>query len=301
MVATFRSDELHRRHPLTAWLAETERQPRVERIDVERFERDELVELLTGIAGCATGHGPRRLDRPAVRRERVLRRGARRGRRGSRDGSRERLPETLRGVLAGPPVGRIGGRRQAGRSRRGGRPAGRTRAPCRGLRDVRPRPRPGAPQRDRRSTPVRRSGRVRRTLPIPACAGRGGRLRRAPPVRAPGAARRIRARHRAATGGGGGRRRHTARRDRPSLAGGAGPGPRSQCRDRRRRRLARGVRLRRCRPAVRACDRAVGPRSRHRPTDRPRPRGPVRRGERHCDPGRRRVARRRPRPDARSN
>ncbi|HLO35145.1 MAG TPA: ATP-binding protein, partial [Candidatus Deferrimicrobium sp.] len=36
IVGTFRSDELHRRHPLTAWLAEAERQPRVDRLDLHR-------------------------------------------------------------------------------------------------------------------------------------------------------------------------------------------------------------------------------------------------------------------------
>src|SRR5690349_10706823 len=51
IVGTFRTDELHRRHPLTAWLAETERLPDVERIDLARFDRTELVALLTGIAG----------------------------------------------------------------------------------------------------------------------------------------------------------------------------------------------------------------------------------------------------------
>ena len=81
MIATFRSDELHRRHPLTAWLAETERQPRVERVNVERFDRDELVELLTGIAGAPPDHGARRLHRAAFRRKRILRRGTRGGRR----------------------------------------------------------------------------------------------------------------------------------------------------------------------------------------------------------------------------
>ena len=52
IVGTFRSDELHRRHPLTAWLAEAERQPRVDRLDLERFERRELTDLLTGIIGA---------------------------------------------------------------------------------------------------------------------------------------------------------------------------------------------------------------------------------------------------------
>jgi ATP/maltotriose-dependent transcriptional regulator MalT len=51
LVATFRADELHRRHPLVAWLAEVERLPAVERIDLPRFDRPELAELLGGILG----------------------------------------------------------------------------------------------------------------------------------------------------------------------------------------------------------------------------------------------------------
>ena len=66
IVGTFRTDELHRRHPLTAWLAEAERQPRVERIDLVRFERDELVELLTAITGAAADLHARRVGRPAA-------------------------------------------------------------------------------------------------------------------------------------------------------------------------------------------------------------------------------------------
>ena len=49
LVATYRSDELHRRHPLRPVLAELERLPSVERIAVERFNRDEVAEQLTGI------------------------------------------------------------------------------------------------------------------------------------------------------------------------------------------------------------------------------------------------------------
>ena len=98
VVATFRTDELHRRHPLTPWLAEAERQPRVERVDVGRFERPELVELLTGI----TGEGPspslvdsiaRRSDGNAFFAEELV---AAFDATGAR---RERLPETLRDVL----------------------------------------------------------------------------------------------------------------------------------------------------------------------------------------------------------
>ena len=52
LVASFRADELHRRHPLVAWLAEAERLPRVERIDLRRFDRAELAQLLSGILGA---------------------------------------------------------------------------------------------------------------------------------------------------------------------------------------------------------------------------------------------------------
>jgi DNA-binding CsgD family transcriptional regulator/tetratricopeptide (TPR) repeat protein len=98
LVGTFRTDELHRRHPLTAWLAEAERQPRVERIDVGRFERSELVELLTAIAGTPPGTAlvdsiARRSDGNAFFAEELVAAVDQTGQR------RERLPETLRGVL----------------------------------------------------------------------------------------------------------------------------------------------------------------------------------------------------------
>ena len=51
LLATYRSDELHRRHPLRPVLAELERAPRVERIALERFSRHEVTEQLTGILG----------------------------------------------------------------------------------------------------------------------------------------------------------------------------------------------------------------------------------------------------------
>ena len=98
IVATFRTDELHRRHPLTAWLAEAERQHRVERIDLARFERDELAELLTAITGAPptptlVASIARRSDGNAFFAEELVAaaNGAGHG--------RERLPETLRGVL----------------------------------------------------------------------------------------------------------------------------------------------------------------------------------------------------------
>jgi DNA-binding CsgD family transcriptional regulator/tetratricopeptide (TPR) repeat protein len=98
VVGTFRTDELHRRHPLTSWLAEAERQPRVERVDLARFGRDELIELLTGIAGTPPAPAlvdsiDRRSDGNAFFAEELV------AALGDADDRRERLPETLRGVL----------------------------------------------------------------------------------------------------------------------------------------------------------------------------------------------------------
>ena len=42
LVGTYRTDELHRRHPLRAWLSEMERVPRVERFELARFGRAEI-------------------------------------------------------------------------------------------------------------------------------------------------------------------------------------------------------------------------------------------------------------------
>ena len=49
LLVTYRSDELHRRHPLRPVLAELERVPGVQRIAVERFSRDEVAAQLAGI------------------------------------------------------------------------------------------------------------------------------------------------------------------------------------------------------------------------------------------------------------
>ena len=101
VVATFRTDELHRRHPLTAWLAEADRQPRVERSDLARFRHDDLVELLGQLTGV--GSEPfaptlidsvaRRSDGNAFFAEELVASIDETG------GWGDRLPETLRGVL----------------------------------------------------------------------------------------------------------------------------------------------------------------------------------------------------------
>jgi ATP/maltotriose-dependent transcriptional regulator MalT len=61
LLATYRSDELHRRHPLRPVLAELERLPSVERIAVERFDRGEVAEQLAGILDAPPD--PRLADR----------------------------------------------------------------------------------------------------------------------------------------------------------------------------------------------------------------------------------------------
>jgi DNA-binding CsgD family transcriptional regulator/tetratricopeptide (TPR) repeat protein len=98
IVGTFRADELHRRHPMTAWLAEAERQLRVERIDLARFGRADLVEMLSAIAGAPPAPAlvesiARRSDGNAFFAEELAAAADEAGQR------RVRLPETLRGVL----------------------------------------------------------------------------------------------------------------------------------------------------------------------------------------------------------
>jgi DNA-binding CsgD family transcriptional regulator/tetratricopeptide (TPR) repeat protein len=51
IVGTYRSDELHRKHPLRPFLAELDRLERVQRIELQPFSRLELVAQLTGILG----------------------------------------------------------------------------------------------------------------------------------------------------------------------------------------------------------------------------------------------------------
>jgi DNA-binding NarL/FixJ family response regulator len=50
-VASYRSDELHRRHPLRPLLADLERHEGVETIEIGGFEADDLTEQLAGITG----------------------------------------------------------------------------------------------------------------------------------------------------------------------------------------------------------------------------------------------------------
>jgi DNA-binding CsgD family transcriptional regulator/tetratricopeptide (TPR) repeat protein len=50
-ICTYRSDELHRGHPLRAFLAELDRRRTIERIELDRFTRAELAQLIEEIAG----------------------------------------------------------------------------------------------------------------------------------------------------------------------------------------------------------------------------------------------------------
>jgi ATP/maltotriose-dependent transcriptional regulator MalT len=51
IIASYRSDEVHRRHPLRPFLAELDRVRAVRRLDVPRLSQDEVGEQLTGIFG----------------------------------------------------------------------------------------------------------------------------------------------------------------------------------------------------------------------------------------------------------
>src|SRR5262249_29915286 len=52
VLGTYRSDDLNRRHPLRTALAELDRAGVAERIDLERFDRDELRDLVAAILGA---------------------------------------------------------------------------------------------------------------------------------------------------------------------------------------------------------------------------------------------------------
>jgi predicted ATPase len=51
VLLTYRSDELHRLHPLRGLLGELTRNRRVRRLELRRFSRDELAEQLAGLVG----------------------------------------------------------------------------------------------------------------------------------------------------------------------------------------------------------------------------------------------------------
>jgi ATP/maltotriose-dependent transcriptional regulator MalT len=95
LIGTYRSDELHRRHPLRPLLAELERAERVHRVALIRFSRDELRQQLHGILGAEPDAALldrlwRRSEGNALFAEELLAAGS--------DGAGE-LPESLRDAL----------------------------------------------------------------------------------------------------------------------------------------------------------------------------------------------------------
>jgi DNA-binding CsgD family transcriptional regulator len=67
LVASYRSDDLHRRHPLRPWLTELVRMTSVERIELYPFDRDELTLYLESLVGGRVD--PEAVDRILVRSE----------------------------------------------------------------------------------------------------------------------------------------------------------------------------------------------------------------------------------------
>ena len=135
LVLTYRSDELHRRHPLLPFLAEIDRAGSVDRLELTPFDRTDMAEQLRAIAGhdvdtalIESIHA--RSGGNAFFAEELLV--------AAGEDGRSELPSTLRDVLLarvadlaeadpGVPAGRLGGR-AAGRP---GAP-GRRRGPGRG-------------------------------------------------------------------------------------------------------------------------------------------------------------------------
>jgi len=67
IVASYRSDDVHRRHPLRPLLADLARRPDIERIDLAPFSRAEVAELLAGVTSDPID--PQLLERVFVRSE----------------------------------------------------------------------------------------------------------------------------------------------------------------------------------------------------------------------------------------
>jgi hypothetical protein len=65
LFVSYRTDELHLRHPLVPFLAEQERNGRAERIELRRFDRTELTAQVTAILGAQPD--PKLLERIAAR------------------------------------------------------------------------------------------------------------------------------------------------------------------------------------------------------------------------------------------
>ncbi len=229
LVLTYRTDELHRQHPLRPFLAGLDRSGRVQRLDLGRFDRAGVADLLTGILGT-------RPDDELV--ERIFLRSegnaffAEELLAVAHHGDGRSLPPSLENVLLSrapdPSRGHPGDTSDRGRGQRPGR-AGAAR---RGQRAVRSGPSRRVARRGR--PPGARPRPRHRDLRLPARADPGGAVRRAAAGRAGPAARRLRP------------RAHPAHRSSPDPTGppsrrcsrttGAGPTTRpARCRPRWRR------------------------------------------------------------------
>jgi DNA-binding CsgD family transcriptional regulator len=95
LLGTYRSDDLHRRHPLRTALAELDRAGAVERVELARFDRDELRELIGAIVGGdpsteLVDRTYARSDGNAFFAEELI---------ASEDSERDALPDTLREIV----------------------------------------------------------------------------------------------------------------------------------------------------------------------------------------------------------
>ena len=193
VVASYRPDELHRRHPLRPLLAELERGPRARRIELAPLTRAELAEQLEDILGAAPDDARVDAHVRAQRGQPALHRGApgrrpRRARRAAPDAAR-RADGPHRGPARRTPrsVLRVLVRRRAASTTR-----------------CWPRPRAWSPAALREALREAAAGHVieadeRRRLRLPPRAAARGRPRRPAARRArraaPGARARVRAPH----------------------------------------------------------------------------------------------------------
>ena len=254
LLLTYRSDELHRRHPLLPFLAELERTGRVERLELRPFDRARVGRAARGRSRDAiVDAGADRVDPRAVGRQRLLRRGAARrppartADRAALDAARRAAGPGRRPHRADPgvPAGRLGG----GAAGRPGAARGRRRprrdAALRGAPRVRRHARSSCPTRRPASSATRSATRCSRRRSTTTCCRASG----------PACTRRSR---------GPSRPRPPATRPTPPSSPTTGTPP-TTCRARSRRRSPRpsrrGGELRvpgGPRP-LRARDRAVGP------------------------------------------
>ena len=155
VVGTYRTDDLHRRHPLRPWLSEMERLPRVRRLELSPFGRDELGSQVEAILGHAPEPGlieaiERRTEGNPFFIEELL---AARADAGS---PAARLPETLRDVLLSRVAALSEDCPACPRYRRSGRAIRGPGSPCRGRRGARVRPRGPSSRGTRGATPDQR-------------------------------------------------------------------------------------------------------------------------------------------------